>query len=71
MSSQRDKLLEDGDLYRSQQGLYCLTVQGEEKVLDLMIRHMEEPALLLLVEQWYAERFEVAGPFIVTKRQTG
>lgn len=63
MCSQRDKLQEQGDLYCSHEGEYLLTLQGEEKVLDLMIQHMEEPTLLLLLEQWYAERFDVPGPF--------
>lgn len=65
MAAQRDKLIEQGDLFRSDNGEYLLSLQGEEKVLDLMIRQMEEPHLLLLLEQWYAERFEVDGPFAI------
>ena len=68
MSSQRDKLIQQGDLYLTAEGISCLTLQGEEKVLDMMIRHMEEPSLLLLLEQWYAERFEVPGPFAADSR---
>jgi hypothetical protein len=63
MSSQRDKLISQGDLYQSPEGEFRLSIQGEERVIDLMIQHMGDPSLLLLLEQWYAERFEVPGPF--------
>lgn len=63
MTAQRDRLLGQGDLLRVNNGECLLSLQGEEKVLDLMIRNMEEPSLLLLLEQWYAERFGVPGPF--------
>ncbi|WP_438445925.1 hypothetical protein [Gorillibacterium sp. sgz5001074] len=63
LSSHRDKLLESGHLYLSDGGDCRLTVQGEEWVLELLMKHTEEPVLLLLLEQFYAERFESMGPF--------
>lgn len=63
MADQRDKLIQEGDLFRTEEGNYLLTIQGEEKVLDLLMRLAGDAGSLLLLEQWYAERLEAQGPF--------
>ncbi len=63
MADQRDKLIREGDLYRTAEGMYRLTIQGEEKILELLMGLAGEPGNLLLLEQWYAERLETEGPF--------
>lgn len=63
MADQRDKLIQQGDLYRTAEGLCMLTIQGEEKILDLLMKLTDDPGSLLLLEQWYAERLETDGPF--------
>lgn len=63
LARRRDSLLKEGHLYLSDCGGCRLTLQGEEKVLELLMQHTEEPNALLLLEQFYAERFEKEGPF--------
>lgn len=63
MADQRDKLILEGDLYRTAEGMYRLTIQGEEKILALLMNLEGAPGSLLLLEQWYAERLETEGPF--------
>lgn len=58
-----ERMLEQGDLYVAEEGGCRLTLQGEEKVLELLLLYTGQPDLLLLLEQFYAERFEVKGPF--------
>jgi hypothetical protein len=67
----RDKLLQAGHLYVAERGDCRLTVTGEERVLELLMQHVNEPAILLLLEQFYAERFEKEGPFGRTGRMDG
>lgn len=64
LACHRQKLLDQGDLYLSLpgEGTYRLTIQGEEKVLYAMLPFTSEPGLMLLIEQWYAERFDIPGP---------
>ncbi|MNO04165.1 hypothetical protein D3C81_2250960 [compost metagenome] len=40
-----------------------LTIQGEERILELLMGLAGDPGSLLLLEQWYAERLETEGPF--------
>lgn len=63
LADQRDKLIQEGDLYRTFDDNCMLTIQGEEKVLDLLMRLAGDAGSLLLLEQWYAERLETGGPF--------
>lgn len=68
MADQRDKLIHEGDLYRTEEGLYRLTIQGEEKILELLMGLAGEPGNLLLLEQWYAERLETESPFSIIQK---
>ncbi|MNL64353.1 hypothetical protein D3C87_1885590 [compost metagenome] len=63
MADQRDKLILGGDLFRTAEGRYLLTIQGEERILELLMGLAGDPGSLLLLEQWYAERLETEGPF--------
>ncbi len=63
MADQRDKLIQEGDLYRTAEGSCRLTIQGEERILELLMGLAGNPGSLLLLEQWYAERLETEGPF--------
>ncbi|MDF2938929.1 MAG: hypothetical protein K0Q90_4302 [Paenibacillaceae bacterium] len=63
MADQRDKLILEGDLYKTAEGYCLLTIQGEEKILELLMGLAGDPGSLLLLEQWYAERLETEGPF--------
>lgn len=62
MADHRDELIRLGDLYRTSEGKCRLTNQGEERILELLIRLVEDPGSLLLLEQWYSERLEAEGP---------
>lgn len=55
----RKQLLHQGDLSRGRYGGYYLTAQGEARVLRELSRFAGNPGSLLLLEQWFAERFGI------------
>lgn len=57
----RRKLVRRGDLCKGEDGSYYLTPQGEERVLREIGQYWRRPAVLVLIEQWFAEQFGVNG----------
>lgn len=55
----RKKLISQGELYLDENGFYYLTPKGEERVLREISQYWRQPAVLILMEQWFAERFGI------------
>lgn len=55
----RRKLVRLGELRKGEDGVYYLTPRGEERVLREISRYWRQPAVLVLLEQWFAERFGI------------